>query len=176
MKQEFPRKTALRTPAKKAAPSSCESKTAPVPPAQQPGGVSVQLHVPGADNPVACIELTAAEESYIRAAWLKKSTPIEPRLGDWVKSALLRQANRDMVSKFPLIDLEDAVMKAIGLLSMMMDSNAKLQMALADDSVTDWENRGPRGIELLANSVSIELLETFNDSFDYATGRKAVAA
>jgi hypothetical protein len=141
---------------------------------QQAGPVSLQFHGPGADKPVACIELTAEELSLMRTAWLNKSSAEERRFDVWVKSALMRQANRDMISRSPLFRLEEAVHVAIGLVAIMGDSNLKLRRELRDG--TDRPGDPDCGIQNLVRSASDQLLDAFNASWDYATGNKEVAA
>lgn len=162
---------------KTAAAALSASPASPPPvPAQQPDRIRFELSGPGADKSGVCIELTAEELSHIRAGWLKKSPPLEWRLDEWAKSALLHQANRDMIPHYPLHALEDAVNTVIGLLAVMADSNSKLRTELRDGPRIGSAAHADCGIQNLVRSAGDQLLDTFKASFDYATGRKEVKA
>jgi hypothetical protein len=159
--------------------SNAGSPAAAAPSAQQTAPITLQLQEAGADKPIACVEITANELSSIKAARAAKNKNIpvlEWSIGQWIKSALMDQASRDLTLGRPLFDLGDAINKAAGMLSLLADSNFKLRVDMAD-----MENRSSNdgidcGIELLAHCISAELTKAFQASFDYAAGLGKEAA
>src|ERR1035441_6627763 len=115
--------------------SSAGSPAAAAPSAQQTAPITLELQEAGADKPLACVEITANELSSIKAARAasNKNIPgLEWSIGQWIKSALMHQASRDLTPGRPLFDLEDAVNKAAGMLCLLANTNSKLRADLAD--------------------------------------------
>lgn len=149
------------------------------PTAGQAGPITLQLVEAGAHNPLACVEITADELSSIKAARAARNKNIpglEWSIGQWIKSALTHQASRDLTPGRPLFDLQDAINKAAGLLSVMAISNTKLRADLADTEGRPLSGGIDCGIEILADLTSAELAKAFKASFDYAAGLGREAA
>lgn len=140
--------------------------------------ITLQLLAAGADKPLACVEITANELSHIKAGYAalsERQPPGDCSFEEWIKSAVLHQANREL-RESPLLDLEEAVNKIVGILSLMVNSSLKLQADLENEDGIEDHRKIAAGIELLASSASSELLYAFDASYDYAVGLSKEAA
>ncbi len=140
--------------------------------------ITLQLREASLVEPIASIELSDEDHSNIVAAIIARNgmAPCCLTIGEWMKSAMLHQANRDLASGKPLLAMEDAITKAIGLLTLIASSNRKLRAELETRMDVKLEERISSGVELLADASAGELQDAFNASCDYATRQKVVAA
>jgi hypothetical protein len=160
-------------------PPQGSSAAVSTPTAGQAGPITVQLLEAGVDKPLACVQIDADELSRIKAGHAARNK-VPPMLGwslgEWIKSAMTHQANREITPGRPLLDLEDAIYKAAGMLSLMANSNQKLRTELQNGEGNPLGDGIDCGIDILADCVSAELTKAFKASFDYAAGLRKEAA
>ena len=120
---------------------------------------------------VATVELTAAEFSRIQDAVSQRSEmPIERvGLSAFIREALLENANRELFPGRPMIELEDAVAQAAGLMRLALEHQACRE----EEQGNAYGRKCSQELVILCHATTGRLWSAFDAAFSYIAGKPA---